>query len=189
MGSERGIRDRLGEAFLRVALATELDDERAARAAGGWGNDTRIAFNDESGARSYAWVVRFDAAANASTFDEAVGTYLDRRTGSGPLVDDRPGRRWSGTVDDRRVAYRLVRTDDRTAVLLLGEPGFVDAGNDGEAVQGEMYETARRHDIEVGDFFQAGYRLFFDQPQGPRLGEFLGELDTEFVVARLRREA
>ena len=128
-------RGRLGEAFLRVALATELDDERAARAAGGWGNDTRIAFNDESGVRSYAWVVRFDAAANASTFDEAVGAYLDRRTGSEPLVDDRPGRRWSGTVDDRRVAYRLVRTDDRTAVLLLGEPGFVDAGT--TAVRGE----------------------------------------------------
>jgi hypothetical protein len=128
-------RGRLGEAFLRVALATELDDERATRAAAGWGNDTRIAFNDESGARGYAWVVRFDDAANASAFDEAVGTYLDRRTGDEPLADDGSGRRWSTTVDDRRVTYRLVRTDDRTAVLLLGEPGFVDAGT--TTVRGE----------------------------------------------------
>jgi lysyl-tRNA synthetase class 1 len=51
-----------------------------------------------------------------------------------------------------------------------------------------MYETARRHGVEVGDFFEAGYLLFFDQPQGPRLGEFLGELDAEFVIRRLRRE-
>jgi lysyl-tRNA synthetase class 1 len=42
--------------------------------------------------------------------------------------------------------------------------------------------------VEVSDLFGAGYRLFFDQPQGPRLGEFLGDLDRTFVVKRLRRE-
>ncbi len=36
--------------------------------------------------------------------------------------------------------------------------------------------------------FAAGYRLFFDETQGPRLGEFLGDLEREFVVDRLRRE-
>ena len=51
-----------------------------------------------------------------------------------------------------------------------------------------MYETARDHGVEVGDFFTAGYRLFFDDTEGPRLGEFLGELDESFVVKRLRRE-
>jgi lysyl-tRNA synthetase class 1 len=66
---------------------------------------------------------------------------------------------------------------------------FVAAGNDGEAIQAAMYETARAHDVEVGDFFAAGYRLFFDDTQGPRLGEFLGELERDYVVARLRREA
>ena len=66
---------------------------------------------------------------------------------------------------------------------------FVAAGHAGEEIQGEMYETARRHDIEVSDFFAAGYRLFFDDTQGPRLGEFLGDLERDFVVRRLRREA
>ncbi|UVE50927.1 lysine--tRNA ligase [Haloferax larsenii] len=65
---------------------------------------------------------------------------------------------------------------------------FVADGHDGEEIQGEIYETARRHDIEMGDFFAAGYRLFFDDTQGPRLGEFLGELEQDFVVKRLRRE-
>ena len=60
---------------------------------------------------------------------------------------------------------------------------------DPETLQGEMYETARRHDLEMGEFFGAGYRLFFGQEEGPKLGEFLGELDPEFVVRRLRREA
>jgi lysyl-tRNA synthetase class 1 len=65
---------------------------------------------------------------------------------------------------------------------------FVAEGHDGEAIQGEIYETAKRHDVETSEFFAAGYRLFFDDTQGPRLGEFLGELDETFVVRRLRRE-
>jgi lysyl-tRNA synthetase class 1 len=67
-----------------------------------------------------------------------------------------------------------------------GDHAAEDAG---ERIQGEIYETARRNDIDVGEFFAAGYRLFFDKEQGPRLGPFLASLDTEFVVDRLRREA
>ncbi|GAB3671049.1 lysine--tRNA ligase [Halopiger thermotolerans] len=67
---------------------------------------------------------------------------------------------------------------------------FVDSGDgvDPEDLQGEIYETAKRHDVDIGDFFGAGYRLFFDEEQGPKLGPFLAKLDREFVVARLRRE-
>ncbi|ELY65355.1 lysine--tRNA ligase [Natronococcus jeotgali] len=65
---------------------------------------------------------------------------------------------------------------------------FVAAGHEPDEIQGEIYETAKRHDVAVGDFFAAGYRLFFDEEQGPKLGSFLGKLDREFVVARLRRE-
>ncbi|AEH38085.1 lysine--tRNA ligase [Halopiger xanaduensis] len=65
---------------------------------------------------------------------------------------------------------------------------FIEAGHDPEEIQGEIYETAKRHDVDIGDFFGAGYRLFFDEDQGPKLGPFLAKLDREFVVARLRRE-
>jgi len=65
----------------------------------------------------------------------------------------------------------------------------VEAGHDGEAIQGEIYETARRHDLELGEFFGAGYRLLFDEDEGPQLGPFIAKLDQEFVVERLRREA
>jgi len=65
---------------------------------------------------------------------------------------------------------------------------FVAEGHDGEAIQGEIYETAKRHDVEMGNLFGAGYRLFFDQSEGPQLGQFLGKLDREFVVERLRRK-
>ncbi|WP_254766779.1 lysine--tRNA ligase [Salinilacihabitans rarus] len=65
---------------------------------------------------------------------------------------------------------------------------FVAAGHGPDEIQGEIYETAKRHDVPVGDFFAAGYRLFFDEEQGPKLGPFLANVDREFVVDRLRRE-
>ncbi|SNR38592.1 lysine--tRNA ligase [Halorubrum vacuolatum] len=103
-------------------------------------------------------------------------------------------RTWAERTDNE-YNYRLqtdlpdVSFEDDVAAALDDLAAFVEAGHDGEAIQSEMYETARAHDLEVGEFFEAGYRLFFDDTQGPRLGEFLGELEREYVVARLRREA
>jgi lysyl-tRNA synthetase, archaeal and spirochete len=78
--------------------------------------------------------------------------------------------------------------DEHTERALDELAEFVAAGHDGEAIQEAIYETARRHDVPVGEFFAAGYRLFFDDQEGPKLGLFLAELDREFVVSRLRRE-
>jgi len=88
----------------------------------------------------------------------------------------------------KREELPAVDFDERTGRALDELADFVAAGHDGEAIQGEIYETAKRHDIPVGDFFAAGYRLFFDDEEGPKLGPFLAELDREFVVDRLRRE-
>jgi len=103
-------------------------------------------------------------------------------------------RNWAertGNEYDYRLQPDLpeIEFDDDVAAALDDLADFVAAGHDGEAIQAEMYETARTHDIEVSDFFAAGYRLFFDDTQGPRLGEFLGELERDYVVDRLRREA
>ncbi len=102
-------------------------------------------------------------------------------------------RAWAERCDNA-YNYRLqadlpdVDLGDAEQVALDDLAEFVAEGHDGEEIQGEIYETARDHGLEVGDLFEAGYRLFFDQPQGPRLGEFMGELDQEFVVHRLRRK-
>ncbi|MFC6721445.1 lysine--tRNA ligase [Halobacteriaceae archaeon SHR40] len=65
---------------------------------------------------------------------------------------------------------------------------FIEAGHDGDEIQSEIFAIAKRHGIDVGDFFGAGYRLLFDDSEGPKLGPFLAKLDTAFVVGRLRRE-
>jgi len=81
-----------------------------------------------------------------------------------------------------------VEFDEETERALDELADFVEAGHDGEAIQGEIYETAKRHDLDIGEFFGAGYRLFFDDVEGPKLGPFLAKLDREFVVRRLRSE-
>jgi lysyl-tRNA synthetase class 1 len=77
---------------------------------------------------------------------------------------------------------------DELATFVAGVASESSEDDPGETIQGEIYETAKRHGVDVGAFFAAGYELFFGKEQGPRLGPFLAALDTEFVVDRLRRE-
>ena len=88
----------------------------------------------------------------------------------------------------KRAEMPTVTLDDDTAAALAELADFVAAGHDGEAVQGRIFELAEERNIDVGDFFAAGYRLFFDDTEGPKLGPFLAKLDRQFVVDRLRRE-
>ncbi|WP_424002523.1 lysine--tRNA ligase [Haloarcula salina] len=103
-------------------------------------------------------------------------------------------REWARRTDNE-FNYELKRAelpdatfDDATAAALDELADFVAEGHDGEAIQGEIYETAKRNDIDIGEFFSAGYRLLFDDTEGPQLGPFMAKLDREFVVSRLRRE-
>jgi lysyl-tRNA synthetase class 1 len=102
-------------------------------------------------------------------------------------------RRWAqrmGNAYDYRLQPELpaVQLEPAVEAALETVAGVVDAGAEGEAIQTALYDAARAHDVEVSALFAAGYELFFGQPQGPRLGEFLGELDAAFVTARLRRQ-
>ncbi|MFB6104124.1 MAG: lysine--tRNA ligase [Halobacteriaceae archaeon] len=102
-------------------------------------------------------------------------------------------RRWARR-EDNAYNYELQATCpdvDLTAAeaaALEDLADFIETTHDGDAIQARFYELADAHDLAAGDLFEAGYRLFFDDTEGPRLGEFLGDLDREFVVDRLRRE-
>jgi len=103
-------------------------------------------------------------------------------------------RAWAVRTDNEfnyRLAEELPAVDLDPAVedALDDLADFVErAEPDDETLQGEIYETAKDRDVPVGDLFGAGYRLFLDEDEGPRLGPFLAALDREFVVERLRRE-
>jgi len=145
------------------------------------------------------------AAVLGMTDDAALREDIARREGHIP--DDAPdwaveaalgrvelAREWARRTDNefnydlKRQQLPAVDLDPGTEAALDELADFVEAGHDPDEIQGEIYETAKRHGIPVGDFFATGYRLFFDEEQGPKLGQFLGHLDREFVLARLRRE-
>ncbi len=104
-------------------------------------------------------------------------------------------RAWAERTDNE-FNYRLAETlpdvefDEETEAALDALADYAESeAPDADSLQGEIYETARRHDLPVGELFEAGYRLFLEETEGPRLGPFLAALEAEFVLDRLRREA
>jgi hypothetical protein len=103
-------RGTVGELHLQVALTEYLSKARAAEAAAGWGNDRLLRRGDD-----YVWVVRMDDAANASGLETALANHVDElETTADPL--DRPAD----------IAYRVMRVDERTLALAVGEQAFVE---------------------------------------------------------------
>ncbi|APX97961.1 lysine--tRNA ligase [Natronorubrum daqingense] len=103
-------------------------------------------------------------------------------------------RNWARRTENE-FDYELKRSeipdhdfDEATEDALADLADFIEEGHEPDEIQGEIFEIARRHDVDVGEFFGAGYRLFFDEEQGPKLGSFLAKVDQSFVVDRLRRE-
>lgn len=118
-------RQTRGEMFTRVVLAAELPEQRAARGAAGWGNDTLVTL-ERNGRQGYVWTVRWDSATDASEFLQAFRAAMDRR-------GDRRDGYWTG--DD--AAIRIVRVAPETVVVVTGPTGFVtgvDATGSNESV-------------------------------------------------------
>ena len=145
------------------------------------------------------------AAVLGMTDDPALRETMARRSGHIPADADEKqvedalarveqARNWAVRTDNAynyRLAESLpdVEFDDATTNALADLADFIEAESpDEETLQGEIYEIAREHGVDVGDFFAAGYRLFLDESEGPRLGPFLAALDTTFVLDRLRLE-
>jgi hypothetical protein len=103
-------RGTVGELELQVALTEHLTESRAAAAAAGWGNDTLLRRDG-----GYVWVVRMDDAANASDLDGALRDHVDALAAADDPID-RPAD----------TAYRVVRVQDDTLALVVGDRAFVE---------------------------------------------------------------
>lgn len=120
---------RMGEAFVRTALESAVGTDRSVTAAAGWGNDT-VRFlrpADGEGDTAYAWVFRWDDAANQTEFQSAYRQSLDRR---GTETDGI----W--TLNDSNVSATLSAPTPRTSVVVFGPASLVRnvsiTGADGE---------------------------------------------------------
>jgi hypothetical protein len=110
--------DRLGEALVRSALAGHVGVGRASAAAAGWGTDRLYTFRRPDAANaSYAWVLRWDDAANATEFAGAMRDALDARA-----TDSGDG--WWRVAG---VRVETVRATPTATVLVAGSPSFVES--------------------------------------------------------------
>ncbi len=145
------------------------------------------------------------AAVLGMTEDEDLRETIARREGHLPADAPRwavaealdrvdRARRWARRTDNeynyelQRAERPSVDLDTATAAALDEVADVVANGADGDRVQAAIFEAARDHDLEPAALFRAGYRLFLDREEGPKLGPFLAALDRSFVEGRLRRE-
>jgi lysyl-tRNA synthetase class 1 len=188
--------DRFEAVYFDAIEADGLEHERAARA-------YPMVVDEVADGRPVRISYRF-AAVLGMTDNRELRVEMAKRSGHVPedATDDEvdaalarveKARAWAERTDNEfnyRLAEELpaVEFDDGTAAALEELADFIEAESpDAETLQGEIYETAKRNDVPVGAFFEAGYRLFLDESEGPRLGPFLAPMDAEFVVRRLRR--
>ncbi|WP_276251570.1 hypothetical protein [Haloarcula rara] len=105
--------DTLGEMTTRATLDTELDRERAAAAAAGWGNDRLLAFqhatNDSR--RGWVWVMRWDNETETDELEDALIEYTDTR----------------GQNSDAAFNYQAL--DDTTVAVVFGDAEFANAAD------------------------------------------------------------
>ena len=121
-GSSQG---RRGELFVRGFLQAFLDRERANEASTGWGNDHRVRFRTLDGEQGDVFVTRWDAPADADTFEDAMGEYLDERAESAEngWQDGEDG--WQDGEDDLR--FELERASEDVVALIAGPETFTEA--------------------------------------------------------------
>lgn len=143
----------------------------------------------------------FAAMVGVASSDEA---RLDTLRRSGHLPEDATepqkqdalrrvelARNWALDHDNQYAVRVLDETPDvefadDTLAAFEDLADVVESGASPDEIQNAVFETARDHDLGVGDFFSDGYRLFLGQDSGPKLGPLLGALDRDFVVERLR---
>ena len=116
-GLDRPVADRRtkGELFVRLMLEGQLDGDRAATAAAGWGRDRLLPLDDGDGTRSYVWALRWDTPEDADEFEAAMRDFLDGHAGA-------PG---DGPWRDGETAYQVQRAGEETVVVFVGDPAFV----------------------------------------------------------------
>ncbi len=109
--------DRMGEAFVRYALASDVGTERATGAARGWGNDSLHVFRPVDGENaSYVWVLDWDNEANATEFEQTLRSALDARGNATDGI-------WS--LSDSYAAATIAEVDDGTTAVVFGPESFV----------------------------------------------------------------
>ncbi|NHN40805.1 hypothetical protein G9C85_04040 [Halorubellus sp. JP-L1] len=127
-GLPTGLR-RQGELWTYAVLTAYLSDERADRAATGWGNDTVVKYGNGS-ETNRVWVTRWDDPGEADEFSSAMQAHIEMAE-------------TNATTD---AAFELVRVNETVVALGAGSEAFV---GDASIVMGEGRVVVRPPDTRT----------------------------------------
>jgi lysyl-tRNA synthetase class 1 len=63
---------------------------------------------------------------------------------------------------------------------------LIKKGKTGHEIQQFIYAQSKENELNLKDVFKHAYQLLLNKEKGPRLGNFLTVLDTDFVINRLK---
>jgi lysyl-tRNA synthetase class 1 len=92
---------------------------------------------------------------------------------------------WNSDFGEIRETRLTLSTNERNAVTELAE--FLRDESDPEAVQSNIFDIARKHDLPPKRFFKVLYEILLGTAMGPRLGPYMAAMGREKVTAALRR--
>jgi lysyl-tRNA synthetase class 1 len=94
-------------------------------------------------------------------------------------------RNWNRDFGEIRETSLRLSSDEAKAVEELEDA--LHEGLDAEALQGAIFDVARRHNLQPKDFFRALYIILLGTPTGPRLGPYIvamGHRETADALSR-----
>jgi lysyl-tRNA synthetase class 1 len=93
-------------------------------------------------------------------------------------------KRWYDEFEKSEVMKVIISKNEKNAIKELIET--IKKENNGETIQKEIFEIARRNDIKPVDFFKLIYRILLNSERGPRLGTYIIEVGKEEIINKLK---
>lgn len=94
-------------------------------------------------------------------------------------------KRWVADFDKPEFLKIEVKGGNKKAIEDLIK--VIEDAKDGEELQSEIFEIARRNNLKPMALFRAVYRIILGADKGPRLGPYILEIGKEEVIKKLKK--
>jgi lysyl-tRNA synthetase class 1 len=95
-------------------------------------------------------------------------------------------KRWYEDFLKAKVQSEKIKVDEKGKMAIEELIKAIEREDDGEKLQKEIFEIARRSGIEIQEFFKLIYKIILNSDRGPRLGPYIIESGKEEIIKKLR---
>lgn len=94
-------------------------------------------------------------------------------------------KNWVEDFEKQELLKPEVRGENKKAIESL--ISAIENARDGEELQSEIFEIAKRNDVKPAALFKAVYRILLRADRGPRLGPYILEIGKREVIEKLKK--